>query len=475
MIVRRPTDPAKFNGTVVVEWLNVTDGFDGEYFWVQAKDYLIRAGYAYIGISAQDNSISITDVSLKRFSPARYGGLDVTDGGKVANDDLSYDIFSQVGLVAKRDPKVLNGLPVKKLIGIGMSQSGARLGTYLNYVHMKAPVYDSFLMQVWNASVRDDMTTPVIKVLSESEANATSLPVAQEDTPTRRTWWVAGTSHGDQVQRMGRSGVFTRDFGLAKVKNDSCVSGTVPTRPRTPISHVISSAIYHLQLQMDSGVSPPSGPPFKTTNKGATMSVVRDASGNALGGIRMAQTDVPVARADGLDCGGFVGAWVPFDRQQLGSLYPTHDDYVAKVVSAADKSVKAGFVLPEDAAQTVADARASVYGTGLECGVLCQSAGHARADFSSTGLLRDNTIYYHVLNGQDLVQAVDEAHLLVAKGYSQPAGSAARQENFRSAILSLKRYMVLADQAQMDGRLTATATAVLNDQVRNIVKGLEQG
>src|SRR6266566_2963372 len=35
--VRRPVDPAKFNGTVLVEWFNVTDNFDGEYFWVQAQ------------------------------------------------------------------------------------------------------------------------------------------------------------------------------------------------------------------------------------------------------------------------------------------------------------------------------------------------------------------------------------------------------------------------------------------------------
>jgi hypothetical protein len=31
--VRRPVDPAKFNGSVLVEWFNVTDNFDGEYFW----------------------------------------------------------------------------------------------------------------------------------------------------------------------------------------------------------------------------------------------------------------------------------------------------------------------------------------------------------------------------------------------------------------------------------------------------------
>src|SRR5437016_8023105 len=30
LVVRRPASPAKFNGTVVVEWTNVSEGFDNE-------------------------------------------------------------------------------------------------------------------------------------------------------------------------------------------------------------------------------------------------------------------------------------------------------------------------------------------------------------------------------------------------------------------------------------------------------------
>lgn len=474
IVVRRPVDPAKFNGTVLVEWLNVTDGIDGKYFWVQAKDYLIRAGYAYVGISAQDNSISVTDRSLKKFSPTRYGSLDVTGEGKIANDDLSYDIFSQAAQVAKNDPQVLGGMPVQKIIGIGMSQSGIRFGNYLNYIHMKAPVYDAFLVQVWNPSIRDDMTTPVIKVMSESEANSTWLAVAQEDTPTRHSWWVAGTSHGDQTQRFGRTGVFTRDLGATNVKNDACATGA-PTRPRTPLRHVINSAIYHLQMQIKSGAIPPSGPAFTTAFKGASISIVRDANGNALGGIRMASSDVPVARADGLDCGGFIGAWVPFTEEKLKSLYATHADYVGKVIEAANRSVKAGFILPEDAAQTVAEARASTHGLGIPCGPLCLSAGHATFDFSSTGLLRDNTLYYDVRGGELLLSAVDNAHLEAAKGYAEPVKSLARREHFQAAVVALQKYMGLVDSAKSEQRLTATAASVLVEQARNIIKGLIEG
>ena len=75
--VRRPVDPAKFNGTVLVEWFNVTDNFDGEYFWVQAQQDIVRQGYAYIGVSAQDNGISNANLGLKTFSRTRYGLLSV--------------------------------------------------------------------------------------------------------------------------------------------------------------------------------------------------------------------------------------------------------------------------------------------------------------------------------------------------------------------------------------------------------------
>src|SRR5262245_32840017 len=33
MVVRRPTTAAKFNGTTIVEWTNISEGFDNEMEW----------------------------------------------------------------------------------------------------------------------------------------------------------------------------------------------------------------------------------------------------------------------------------------------------------------------------------------------------------------------------------------------------------------------------------------------------------
>src|SRR5438876_38285 len=47
IVVYRPSSPKKFNGTVVVEWLNVTAGFDSAPEWLQAHDELVRGGFAW--------------------------------------------------------------------------------------------------------------------------------------------------------------------------------------------------------------------------------------------------------------------------------------------------------------------------------------------------------------------------------------------------------------------------------------------
>ena len=90
IVVRRPTSARKFNGTAIVEWTNVTGSRDLEMDWFQSSEHFIRAGYAWIGVSAQHVGVD----ALKVWSPGRYGTLDVTEGGKITKDALSYDIMA---------------------------------------------------------------------------------------------------------------------------------------------------------------------------------------------------------------------------------------------------------------------------------------------------------------------------------------------------------------------------------------------
>src|SRR5580700_721754 len=47
-VVRRPLDPTAFNGTVIVEWLNVSGGTDAEPDWGLLHRQIVRDGFAWV-------------------------------------------------------------------------------------------------------------------------------------------------------------------------------------------------------------------------------------------------------------------------------------------------------------------------------------------------------------------------------------------------------------------------------------------
>ncbi len=138
IVVRRPVHPKAFNGSVFVEWLNVSAGFDSAPDWGSAHNAIIRAGAAWVGVSAQSVGVQggteavagLPSGGLVAADPARYGTL--THPG----DSYSYDIFSQVARALRRGaaPDAMAGLDVERIIAVGESQAAFRLVTYINGV-----------------------------------------------------------------------------------------------------------------------------------------------------------------------------------------------------------------------------------------------------------------------------------------------------------------------------------------------------
>src|SRR5262245_46700969 len=128
IVVRRPVAKSKFNGTAILEWTNVSQGHDHEVDWFESKEHIVRAGYAWVGVSAQAVGVN----ALKEWSPSRYGSLDVTQGGTVTGDASSYDIFTAAALAVRGKSKVdvLGGLKVERLIASGHPQSAGHLTAY---------------------------------------------------------------------------------------------------------------------------------------------------------------------------------------------------------------------------------------------------------------------------------------------------------------------------------------------------------
>ena len=117
IVVRRPVSPDDFNGTVLMEWQNVTAGYDIDALWDISHDHFIRRGYAWVGVSAQQAGIHTAVTGLKAWSPKRYGKLDVTQGGTIVDDALSYDIFSQAAQAVRSPVGVdpIGGLDVQRV------------------------------------------------------------------------------------------------------------------------------------------------------------------------------------------------------------------------------------------------------------------------------------------------------------------------------------------------------------------------
>ena len=53
IVVYRPADPKRFSGTVFVEWLNVSAGFESAPDWGSTHNWITRSGAAWVGVSAQ--------------------------------------------------------------------------------------------------------------------------------------------------------------------------------------------------------------------------------------------------------------------------------------------------------------------------------------------------------------------------------------------------------------------------------------
>jgi hypothetical protein len=384
MIVRRPSDPQKFNGTVVVEWLNVTAGYDVDIEWTSVAQYFLRSGYAFAGVSAQAAGVA----ALKKWDPVRYGGLNIVDDGQ------SYDIFTQAA-AAVRQPNspILGGLEVKQVIGTGVSQSAWRLVPYINAFQPMAHVYDGFFVHSRGRGtpplqgvgiISDDQADPIDSsvdvpvFLFQTEGDLLTLDYAiarQEDTDRIRTWELPGAPHvggSTPLDAAVAAGVRARDTGSAAPPgNPVCLTNPFPAWP------VTDAAWDHLQSWVAGGGPPPTSPLIQFTHTPTLAAIppgesnaliARDDMGNALGGIRTPAIDAPVGTYYGSSpcnpgrLGFLAGLYVPFDAATQAKLYPSHDDYVAKVTASAQKAVSDGFMLQDDATQLINAAKGSTVG-----------------------------------------------------------------------------------------------------------------
>lgn len=383
IVVRKPRDPRRFSGVVVVDWQNVTAGYDADIEWGQAGEFFTRSGWAWVGASVQrvgvhgfDPPNRLAGRALKQWSPDRYGPLDLTAGGSVLDDSQSYDVYTQIArLVRVSTPDgAFSGLRVRRVYAAGASQSASFLIRYYNSLQPITKAFDAFMVTIGGGTPRLDQPTRLMKVYTENEVARYMAGQRVADSATVRSWEIAGAAHvgpallaPDATSQAVLGGLLGREIGpVVPVSARQCVR----PHPSAVENWVVHRAAYAaLDRWVTKDMVPPVGVRIQTIgplNKDGSATVVRDQHGIAAGGIRLPRVAVPTSLNSGENrpandapengfC-GLYGTHQSFDAAVLETLYPTRAAYTRKVKAAVSRLVSSGFVLRDDAAVLTANA-----------------------------------------------------------------------------------------------------------------------
>lgn len=383
VVVYRPASEQEFSGTVFVEWLNVTAGFDVPAGWGAGHVEALRQGHAWVNVSAQIVGIegsegSTLPLALKLADPERYGDLNHP------GDSFSYDIFTQVS-AAVRDTSpegIMAGFEASVLIAGGESQSASRLLTYINAVQPLYGGYDAFLVDSrYNSSqplsqppqaeigapdqvtFRDDLPFPTINFQGETDViGLGAVDERQPDSDNFRLWEVAGVAHNDNYQLVtGRTDVGEGAEVAVVVENTSVLGAIECERPLNSGAYpwVYMAALNGLENWVRDDIPAPEAERISTLDDDSDY--LYDDVGNVLGGVRSPYLDAPAARLSGEFNGEgsgcrLSGTTTLLDAVTMATLYVDRQGYVDAVADAADEAVTNGFLLEADAERVKAAA-----------------------------------------------------------------------------------------------------------------------
>jgi hypothetical protein len=375
LLIRRPRDTGRFNGTVVVEWLNVSAGQDIDFVYAATRELLLREGYAWVGASVQRGGVE----RLVKWNPDRYSALtvaapesdpDTGDAldpayavtGAVGGDVLCWDIYSHVAEAIRREAVDLLGVhAVDRIIAAGESQSAFRLSRYYNSIQPLHRAYDGFLLYDRGGPMplRADVLAKVISIGTEFMTAYLGAP-SPPDSRNQRWWELAGSSHTSlaeiegyvdpQVRRDGGA------VGLTETLTHEGGGSDYPLWSRVPNADLMKAALHALTRWLDSGIAPASAPRLAMDAQGR---LVRDHEGRVQGGIRYAAYDAPSAINIGVTETGcrLAGHHIDLTPQEMMQRYGNHAAYLARVSAIVKENVAEGFLLPEDAERVAVEAR----------------------------------------------------------------------------------------------------------------------
>ncbi len=405
LLVRRPANPGAASGTVWVDIMNASNGFDVEDHWRRAWNHWMTEGDTYIGVTSKPIQID----ALKNFDPVRYAPLTWDLPGSAerrpliavegawdpmqelpgTEEGLVWDILTQVGGLLRSD-RVTELIAIKpeRIFLIGQSQSAVYLNTWIAGFHAATSaahgrtLFDGYLATV-GADIRRplrqggnrpagifatvaadnvELDVPHITLTAEGDLELfrgmkrTGLVQAGSlDGPLRRHWQVAGTPHTDlrsgqlprpeDIRRSGRiPRVMDRDF-LDQLN-------IIPLEP------AVLAAMTALVRWVAEGVPAAPSIYLHVTDDGR---VERDGFGNALGGIRSGLLEYPLGSFQGAADGGAVyGTQQLLSEDKVRERFPDAQSYLSAVREQNRALQEAGY-LTELGAQRILEVAAELW------------------------------------------------------------------------------------------------------------------
>ena len=400
IIVRRPTDRAKFSGVVQYEPIHPSQG--GMTHWLATNRYIMSRGDIYVAVATGDadsrgphtvNPAAPVPQSVvtKWFNPTRYASLDwSTDAG------IRLTIMSDVGkkLRSSDADNPLTGYPIRAMIVSGGSFTGTIQRVFINEgYHDQArmadgkPVFDGYLIGYssrWNdpgyiemydkepvVALDDPRRTlkpidaAVIEFITEFEvATGPGPQAADSDAPIgrHRMYELGGVIHSTslvepQVLRRERphyAQLLARRYPAANIREEGPACPVLTSD--IPHGEINRAVLDNLRAWILEGKPPPHAEQLQWEGD----RIARDDVGNPKGGVKTAEFAVPLARYGtylGSENPGCLAGTAyprylrnPLTRQELVKRYRTPARYLSLYDAQIDRMVKERWLLPEDAA-----------------------------------------------------------------------------------------------------------------------------
>jgi hypothetical protein len=349
-LVKRPRNRHEFSGTVIVEPLNPSGGFDIAAVWDRSRDQFVRNGDVFVGWTSK----SVIVNALKQWNPTRYAALSwpylpfVPGGNSGVNDGITFDIAAQIGAFVRANGSAahpLHGLRIKHVIESGFSQDGGFTFTQADFFHALerlpggGPIYDGYVPMGTNgpSNINFGLTpagalpagdrrrqmqprdAPVIHVDTETEIalgllTPTGLQFRRPDgdapNDRYRLWEVPGAAHvsadfGEAISTLQLDVAQILKVPPAQLPANGCahqqfIPGPVVGIPGVvapddyPFAFIQNAAFVHLVDWIEHGRAPPHAPGIQVDLTSTPRAIVRDVQGNAIGGVRTPFVDVPI-------------------------------------------------------------------------------------------------------------------------------------------------------------------------------------